>query len=311
MQGSTLSQTFFGKLSAVEQFVTPLIQVSLVWVTHHSWKPRQTMQFAVPSTALWLMFEGSVEVSDSQNEWEIGKEEAFLWSSASSRRVITPHGARWISVGMQINFFDNLDLSRALNLPVKWRPENEEWKSLSSCASELVRHWHGCEETLVDASTLATYSQQMEALRLKRAPIDVMIAESLGRALFGLCWKRLAKEEATQVMGKRVPPWLVETLSRIHDEPLLSVAVLAKDAGFSPAQFRRGFGEHVGVSPRSYLINNRLEIARRLLEENELPVSAVATCCGFSSLSHFIHMFKQSSGLSPLQYRQAGRSAQI
>lgn len=295
----------------MEHLVAPLIQVRLVWATHHAWKARQTLQFAAPATALWLVLSGEAEVSDEHNSWRIGAGEAFLWSTASSRRIVTPHGASWLSLGMQINFFDNLELNRALDLPVQWKPDGDEWESLQSCTRELVRQWHSGENLVVDAALLGSYTQQMDTARAARLPMDILIAESLARAVFGMCWKRLAGAEASLSMGKRVPPWLAETLRRVHDEPLVSVTALARSAGFSPAQFRRSFGEHVGLSPRSYLINHRLEIARRLLEADELPVSAVATRCGFSSLSHFIHMFKHSTGLSPLQYRQAARSAPV
>lgn len=300
----------FGQPLKVQQLVAPLIQVRLVWGTHHAWKARQALQFAASATALWLVLEGEVEVSDEHSSWRIGEGEAFLWSAASSRRIVTAAGAQWLSLGMQINF-DNLDVSRALDLPVQWRPAKGEWESLTRCTRELVRGWNGGEEELVDAASIAVYTQNMELQAQHRSPIDVMIAQSLARAVFGMCWKRLADAEAAQSLEKRVPPWLVETLTRIHDEPLISVAALARSAGFSPAQFRRGFGEHVGVAPRSYLINYRLDIARRLLKENELPISAIAKQCGFSSLSHFIHMFKQSSGLSPSGFRQAARSAPV
>jgi hypothetical protein len=225
----------------VEHIVAPLIQVRPIWATHHGWKARQTLQFAAPATALWLVLDGEVEVSDGENNWRIGDGEAFLWSTALSRRITTRDGASWLSLGMQINFFDNLDLSRALDLPVQWRPDALEWESLQNCARELVRQWHGGHRVLIDAASIGTYTQEMEGARANRSPIDLLICESLGRAVFGMCWKRLASAEAALVMGKRVPHWLGETLSRVHDEPLVSVAALAKSAGFSPAQFRRSF----------------------------------------------------------------------
>ncbi len=295
----------------MKPLIAPLVQVQLMWATHHAWKACQTLQFAAPAPTLWLVLEGEIELSDGRNLWQIGAGEAFLWSASLQRRILTRKGAQWLSLGMQINFFDHLQLESALNLPVQWRPAPGEWESLLGCTRELVRQWHDDQEVRVDADSIAFYTQTMEARRTQRSPVDAMIAQGLARAVFGLCWKRLAHNEAALVMGRRVPEWLAQTLRRVHDEPLLSVSELAKDAGFSPAQFRRSFGEHLGVSPRSYLINHRLEMARRLLEQDDLPVSAIVARCGFSSSSHFIHLFKRNTGLAPLQYRQASRSAPV
>ena len=291
--------------------MAPLIQVQLVWATHHAWKACQTLEFAAPAPTLWLILDGEIELGDGENIWTMSAGEAFLWSASLQRRILTRGGAQWLSLGMHVQFFDNLQLESALHLPVQWRPAPAEWKALLGCTRELVRQWHDGEDVPVDAPSIAFYTQQMAAQRERRAPVDAMIAQSLARAVFGLCWKRLAGDEAALVMGRRLPPWLALTLRRIHEEPLLSVSELAKDAGFSPAQFRRSFGEHIGVSPRSYLINHRLEMARRLLERDDLPVSAIAAQCGFSSSSHFIHLFKRNVGLAPLQYRQASRSAPV
>ena len=295
----------------MKPLLAPLIQVQLVWATHHAWKARQNLRFAAPAPTLWLITQGEIELSDGFNRWQMGAGEAFLWSASLERSISTRGGAQWLSLGMHVNFFDHLELQSALQLPVQWRPTPGEWEALVHCTRELVRHWHDGEDVPVEAESIAFYSQEMDARRARRSPVDTMIAQSLARAVFGMCWKRLAGSEAARVMGARLPDWLAQTLRRIHDEPLTGVSELARQAGFSPAQFRRSFGEHVGVSPRSYLLNHRLEMARRLLEQDDLPVSAIAARCGFSSSSHFIHLFKRSAGLAPLQYRQASRAAPV
>ena len=295
----------------MKETIAPLIQVNLMWATHHAWKPHQFLQFAAPAPALWLVTEGEIELGDGQSTWQMKAGEAFLWSAALSRSITTRSGASWLSLGMRVNFFDHLELEYALDLPVQWTPAPDEWQALVGCTRELVRHWHGGDEVRVDAESIALYTQKMDAQRPHRSPVDQLIAQSLARAIFGMCWKRLARAEATLVMGKRVPAWIADTLRRVHETPGIGVAELAKEAGFSSAQFRRSFGEHVGVSPRSYLINHRLEVARQLLEQDDAPISAIARQCGFSSASHFIHLFKRSTGLAPLQYRQAARSSLV
>lgn len=305
----------------MEKHLAPLIQVRLDWATHHAWKARQTLQSAAPATALWLVMEGEVEVTQigerktgaapGEHTWKLKAGDAFLWSAASSRRILTSGGAAWLSLGMQVNFFAHLDLHRVLNLPLQWRPSPGEWQTLLCCTRELVGQWHNGRELVVDAACIAAYGREMDAQAERRAPIDVMIADSLARVIFGLCWRHLANDETSAAIERRIPPWLSKTLQRVHDEPTIKVASLSRAAGFSPAQFRRSFHAHVGVTPREYVLQNRLDVARELLKDHALTVSAVAAQCGFSSLSHFIHIFKQANGLSPSRYRQAARHPRI
>lgn len=280
----------------------PLFQVRLAWATRHTWKARQTLQFAAPATALWLVQDGEIEVGDAEHSWHLSSGQAFLWSATSSRRIFTPGGATWLSLGVKTDFLADLNLHHAPDLPARWEPSPAQWQTLQACARELIQHWHGGEAAPVDAARIAAYTREMDARKKERSVLDVLIAESLARAIFGLCWRHLAGEEAALV-AKRLPLWLSETLHRIHDEPHIGIAELSHRAGFSPAQFRRLFQAHIGFSPREYVLQHRLDLARHLLEEQDWPVSAVAAHCGFSSLSHFIHIFKRTTGLSPARYR--------
>ena len=250
----------------MKQPLAPSIQIQLAWATHHAWKPCQRLQSAVPPT-LWLLLEGDIELSDGTNLWELRAGRRVFYgrprrSTGAFRRAAVRSGCRWECTSI---FFDNLELGRALDLPVLWRPSPDEWQSLTACARELVRAWHDGEEIRVDADSIAFYSQQMDARRAGRAPIDAMIAHGLARAIFGMCWKRLSQNGETLIAAQRIPDWLTETLQRMDENPLAGVGELARAAGFSPAQFRRSFGEHLGVSPRTYLVNHRLEVARKIV----------------------------------------------
>lgn len=52
----------------------------------------------------------------------------------------------------------------------------------------------------------------------------------------------------------------------------------------------------------------RLMHARRLLRETDLPLSEVASACGYHYLSHFSHAFRKAMGVPPRVYRQASRN---
>lgn len=66
----------------------------------------------------------------------------------------------------------------------------------------------------------------------------------------------------------------------------------------------RQFQQHYGLSPYQYLVNLRINEAKKLLgEQNEIIEVALQT--GFYDQSHFTKCFKQYVGLTPMQYRKA------
>jgi AraC family transcriptional regulator len=79
----------------------------------------------------------------------------------------------------------------------------------------------------------------------------------------------------------------------------ISVDVLAREVGLSPAHFARAFRQTMGVPPHQYLLTLRLEHARRLLEGPDAVLSDVAHRAGFADQAHFTRMFKREFGVTP------------
>jgi len=79
----------------------------------------------------------------------------------------------------------------------------------------------------------------------------------------------------------------------------LTVDVLAKEVGLSPAHFARAFRETLGQAPHRYLLTLRLEHARRLLEAPNAALSDIAQRTGFADQAHFTRLFKREFGVTP------------
>ena len=84
----------------------------------------------------------------------------------------------------------------------------------------------------------------------------------------------------------------------------LSVTEIAEQVHFSASYFSRIFKEATGFSPYAYLVNIRIEKAKKLLVQTSLPVFVIATETGFASEANFIYCFKQKLNVSPLQFRK-------
>jgi AraC-like DNA-binding protein len=100
-------------------------------------------------------------------------------------------------------------------------------------------------------------------------------------------------------------PWskALEFIEARYAEPLTLPAV-AKAAGLSVSRLAHVFKDHVGMSVTAYLNTVRVKWAKYYLTNSELRVSETAFQVGFGTLSHFNHVFRQATGLSPTQYRR-------
>ena len=87
----------------------------------------------------------------------------------------------------------------------------------------------------------------------------------------------------------------------------LPLSRLAAAGGLSLSQFVRAFRDATGTPPHRYLLGLRIDKARELLEQTDLPVIEVALNCGFGQPSHFATSFREATGFSPRAWRQARR----
>jgi AraC-like DNA-binding protein len=85
----------------------------------------------------------------------------------------------------------------------------------------------------------------------------------------------------------------------------LSNAELAWECNISEVYFRKLFTKHFGISPRQFIIDTRIHEAKNLLAEGALSIAAISEQCGFSSPYHFSRAFKQHTGATPTEYRNA------
>lgn len=83
----------------------------------------------------------------------------------------------------------------------------------------------------------------------------------------------------------------------------ISIKKLADVACMSKSSFYRYFDNEFGVSPVDYINQERVKKACKLLKDEQNNVTDVSFKLGFSSLSHFIKLFKQVTGTTPKQYQ--------
>jgi transcriptional regulator GlxA family with amidase domain len=94
--------------------------------------------------------------------------------------------------------------------------------------------------------------------------------------------------------------WAAERLQ----EPL-DVAAMAEHACVSLRTFARRFREETGTTPLQWLLDQRVQEARRLLEETDLPIDAVAWRAGFGTAASLREHFRRVTATTPTAYRRS------
>jgi LacI family transcriptional regulator len=88
-----------------------------------------------------------------------------------------------------------------------------------------------------------------------------------------------------------------------HCQEPISVKDLVGVAAMSRRGLQKAFQDHLNRSPGHELHRVRIERARKLLGESAYKIEALARMCGYQSANSFTIAFKQSTGMSPAQFR--------
>lgn len=89
-------------------------------------------------------------------------------------------------------------------------------------------------------------------------------------------------------------------LERMTDPP--SLENLAVEIGLSLKKLKEGFKELYGDTIYAYLLDHKMEEARRMLNSQKYNVNEVGLKLGYSTASHFIAAFKKKYGTTPKKY---------
>jgi transcriptional regulator GlxA family with amidase domain len=138
------------------------------------------------------------------------------------------------------------------------------------------------------------------ALRIARSLV-VHLKRAGGQSQFS---NLLSAQFAASPAVRLAQEWALENLAAD-----LSVKTLAVRAHMSERTFRRAFAEETGETPRDFVERIRIDAARNLFEEAQLPAQAVATRCGFETVDNLRRAFVRRLGVTPQQYRQRFRLA--
>jgi AraC family transcriptional regulator len=161
--------------------------------------------------------------------------------------------------------------------------------TLESIAAEMASADAGWREVIRSLiNQLAVY--------LLRAHINVQRSNEIELSRVGMVDRRLRR-----------------AIEFMHDNcgRELTLVEIAAAAYLSEFHFARLFKKITGVTPHAYLASLRIEKARRLLAETDLPIIEISAEVGYASQSHFTKVFRAATGLTPRVFRHAAIKAGI
>jgi AraC family transcriptional regulator len=158
---------------------------------------------------------------------------------------------------------------------------------------------------LIDASAIAVEDEGLGS---------AMFADYLSRAIAA----QLIRTYSTAKLkgGGRISgsAGLSSTLSAAVDymasniDSAINLVDIANATNRSPSHIARIFRSEVGVPPHRYLINMRVDKARRLLEKSSMSIAEIAFECGFAHQEHMTRLFRRHCGTTPAVYRRSKRN---
>ena len=93
-------------------------------------------------------------------------------------------------------------------------------------------------------------------------------------------------------------------IERNFNQPI-TLSNIANSVHLSETHFHNIFTTALGISPHQYLINCRIDNAKRLLWNAKIPITKIAEDTGFGCQQYFNKVFKKETGETPASYRKS------
>jgi transcriptional regulator GlxA family with amidase domain len=180
----------------------------------------------------------------------------------------------------------------------------------------MVWHYHHAQELGIEQAAYFQSLSRLPVLARDRLEAMLHLLAIVANTIAELANTSQRQEQQVREMERTIAELseyrhqIVEqaiSYMRDHLDQPLSLNDLASVVAVSPRHLIRLFKQETNQPPMEFLINLRLAKARELLRTPGKRVTDVCGEVGYSSLSHFVRLFKRRFGVTPGRYRRSSR----
>lgn len=243
-----------------------------------------------PSYMVVLPFDDNTQICNKRDTTRISPNQIIIFSpNIPHQEVYSDSPPRYIAAFIEKSFFERQLRSYPLQGEIEFHGETYP---ISGQLFQLMREFiMECENDL-------------PASHLILNAITVRICHLLIRSIF---YFPLADTDISDRLE------IIRTIQyiHIHLQKKITIEMLADKANTSESHFARIFKQETGTSPINYVIEARLDMAKKLLQLGEKSITEIALECGFNSSSYFSTTFMNKTGMSPSKYQRLYKKGRI
>lgn len=126
---------------------------------------------------------------------------------------------------------------------------------------------------------------------------------------YGLVGQNKSEGHANKILNPHLKSAVIYIEN--HYRNALALDDLAKAASLNKSSLTQLFKNELEMTPIEYVWHHRMNVAKKLLEDTNLPVKDIVSRCGFKTVQHFSRKFEESVGCNPTAFRTAVVSNRI
>ncbi|RXZ84106.1 AraC family transcriptional regulator [Paenibacillaceae bacterium] len=256
--------------------------------------PRQ-----IPDCQMLYVIHGAAEVRLGGRRYTLGAGDGVFYGKNSPHQIVIPVEAAFFSVHF------HWDKASAEPVHPAYR--------IRECSERLIERHPTSYTVQLSPQVAVRVPHYYRTSGLEALLMQIVMEyrneapgyEAAMRALLSDVWIRILRQESERMINPASKIHRALAEMRNHPDKPWTVAELAAISGYHTDYFSTLFKAEKGISPKQFLVDERIRKSKFLLLSGE-TLESISAKLGYTSLHYFSRNFKEVTGLTPTEFRQQG-----